>query len=277
MTACKLYLILSAVGVLIFDRISPLFSQSYGVWAVPLVFIGFFVAFVLLQLLTLVLMILFTSIKKAPKGEHFFRFLIKHSLPIVLSVMRVEFNFEGLDKMDDNENMLFVCNHQHDLDPAVIISAFPDKKLSFIGKKEILVELPFIAKAMHLLSCLFIDRENDREGAKTIITAIKYLKSGERSVAVFPEGYTSKTEELLPFRNGSLKMALKSKKPVAVCVLHNTKRITKNMFRRKTVVSLRLIEVIRPEFFENKTTADLGDTIHKMLEENLEEIKKQSV
>ena len=65
--------------------------------------------------------------------------------------MRVEFNFEGLDKMDDNENMLFVCNHQHDLDPAVIISAFPDKKLSFIGKKEILVELPFIANAFAIL------------------------------------------------------------------------------------------------------------------------------
>ena len=277
MTACKLYLILSAVGVLIWDRFSPLFTSSYGWWAVPLIFIGIFVALVLLQFILLASMVLFTSMKKEPKGEKFFRFLLNHSLPIAFWVLKIKVECDGLEKLENPENTFFVCNHQHDFDPAVIYTAFPKSRICFIGKKDIIEELPFIAKAMHLLSCLFIDRENDREAAKTIISAIKYLKSDERSVAVFPEGYTSKTDELLPFRNGSLKIALKSKKSVAVCVLHNTKRITKTMFRRKTVVNLRLIEVIRPEFFENMTTAELGDIIHKMMEENLEEIKKQSV
>ena len=156
----------------------------------------------------------------------------------------------------------------------MIFSAFPDSKISFIGKKEILTEMKFISKAMSLLSCLFINRENDREGAKTIVSAIKYIKADERSIALFPEGYTSKTDELLPFRNGSLKVAVKSEAPIVVCVLNNTKSIVKNMFRRKTVVDFKLLDVIYPESYDGMSTTELGDLIHNKMNTALEELRK---
>ncbi len=62
MTACKLYLILSAVAVVIIDRIAPIFTKPNAVLVVPLMLIGFFTGFILLQLLTLGAMILFPYI-----------------------------------------------------------------------------------------------------------------------------------------------------------------------------------------------------------------------
>lgn len=276
MTACQLYLVISAALVLIFDNFLPIFRQSYSVWLVPLLFVGIFICLVLLQFILLLSLALSHKALKTPSAfkENLFRILLKHSLPIAVFLTRTKINFEGIEKLPEDKNILFVCNHQHDFDPIIIFSAFPDSKISFIGKKDILTEMKFVSKAMSLLSCLFIDRENDREAAKTVISAIKYLKSGERSVGLFPEGYTSKTDELLPFRNGSLKIAIKSKVPVAVCVLNNTKSIPKNMFRRKTVIDFRLADVISPETYENMTTTELGDLIHSKMKTALEEIKK---
>lgn len=275
MTACKLYLIVSAVLVLISDSFFPVFRTSYSLWLVPILFVGFFLALVIIQLIVLGLMIICTNIKKPTKGENFFRLFVKHSLPIIVFLARVKIRFEGIEKLPDDKNILFVCNHQFDFDPVIILSAFPDSKISFIGKKDIIDEMKLATKIMHRLSCLFIDRENDREAAKTIISAIKMLKNSDNSIGLFPEGYCSKTGELLPIRNGSLKIALKSKVPIAVCTLNNTRQIPKNMFRRKTVVDFRLVDVIMPETYEDMTTSELGQIIYNEMSASLEEIKNE--
>ena len=274
MNAPKLYLILSAVVLLIVDRTGGLFRQSNAWWVVPLLYLGIFVAFILLQLLVFVFTILLTDTKKPPKAENFFRFVVRHTIPILTFLAREKIEARGCDKIPEDKNILFVCNHQHDFDPVIIFSAFPYKKISFIGKKDILVEMPFIAKAMHLLSCLFIDRENDREAAKTIISAIKCLKEGDRSIGLFPEGYTSKDGNLQPLRNGSLKIALKSNAKIAVCVVDNMRALPKNICRRKTVIKFRLVDVITPEIYENMTTAELGNLIHSQMETALADMRK---
>ncbi len=274
MTACQLYLILSAAAVVLSNNFLPIFRQSYSWWLVPVMFIGIFLALIIIQFLIFAGMIFFTNIKKAPKGERFFRFLVRHSLPIMIFLVGARIKTEGTEKLPNTKNMLFVCNHQHDFDPVIIFSAFPKATISFIGKKDIMEEMKFVTKAMHRLSCLFIDRDNDREAAKTIISAIKILNKGERSIGLFPEGYCSKTGELQPIRNGSLKIATKAKVPVVVCVVDNTRQVVKNMFRRKTVINFRLVDVIQPEAFENMTTTELGDLIHSKMETALKEIRK---
>ena len=133
--------------------------------------------------------------------------------------------------------------------------------------------MPLIAKAMHRLHSLPIDRENDREAAKTIIKAIKLIKEDKASIGLFPEGYVSKSCELLPLRNGSLKIALKTGVPVAVCALNNTRELPKNIFRRKTEVEFRLLDVIYPEQYEGMNTAELGEIIHSQMADALKEMR----
>lgn len=267
------YLIISAALIPILDNFFDIFKEDYSWWLVPTLFIAFFVGFVIIQFIVFALMIQFTNMKKEPKSVGFFRFLIKNSLPVILWFAGVKINAKGIEELPPNKHMLFVCNHQHDFDPVIILSAFPDADIGFIGKKEIYTTMPFIAKAMHRVYSQPIDRENDREAAKTIVKVINTLKEDKASIAVFPEGYTSTSCELLPFRNGCFKAAVKAKVPIAVCVINNTRSIPKNMFRRKTEVEIRLLKVIFPEEFEGVTTAELGDSIHSLMLENLNEIR----
>lgn len=65
---------------------------------------------------------------------------------------------------------------------------------------------------MRYLHCLFLDRKDIKQGLKTILTAIEKIKSGI-SICIFPEGTRNKNKdelELLPFHEGSFKIASKS-------------------------------------------------------------------
>ena len=194
-------------------------------------------------------------------------------LPTLLKLGGVKVEMQGVENLPQEGRMLVVCNHQHDFDPVIIVNAFPDAELSFIGKKEIFTTMPFAARAMHWLECLYIDRENDREAAKTIIQAIKRIKDDKNSIALFPEGYVSKSCELQPLRNGSLKIALKSQVPVVVCVVNGTRDMAKKLFRGRSTVQFRLLDVITPEQYEGLNTTQLGDIIHEKMRVSLEEIR----
>ena len=269
------YAILSAALIPFLNSFYPILKQSYSWWLVPVLFLGFMLGFVVLQFLILLVMILSTNREKKPRATSFFRFLLKNCLALIIKIVRVEINAEGLEKFPEDSRVLLVCNHQHDFDPAVILSAFPNAQLAFIGKKEIYNEMPFISCVMHRINSLLIDRENDREAAKTIINAIKTIKEDTASIAIFPEGYTSPTCELLPFRNGCFKIAIKANVPIAVCVLNNTREIPKNLFRKKTVVDFKLLDVITPEQFEGKNTTEIGDNIHKQMLDALEKLRNK--
>lgn len=271
------YLVLSAALIPILNNFFDILKQSYSWWLVPVLFIGFFLGFIILHAIWLVLSFAFVRLDSdQEKGANYYRFVLKHTLPLVISLARVKINVSGIpvESIPTDKRMFFVCNHQHDFDPAVIWSVFPDNEIGYIGKKEIYKTMPFIAKIMHKLYGLPIDRDNNREAAKTIIGAIKLLKSEKASVAVFPEGYTSKKCELLPFRNGAFKVALKAKTPIVVCVLNGTRQIPKRMVWRGCEVDFCVVNVIEPEEYEGMNTNELGDMIYAQMQEALVKLKK---
>jgi 1-acyl-sn-glycerol-3-phosphate acyltransferase len=62
---------------------------------------------------------------------------------------------------------------------------------------------------MKHIRCVFMDRKDMKQTAKTILEGIEILKGGY-SMVVFPEGTRTRTGEPLPFKPGSLKLATKS-------------------------------------------------------------------
>lgn len=254
-----------------------IFLGGFSWWLVPIIAVGIFAILFILSLAVLLISFALIDTKSPPeRGSRYFRFMINSLLPTVLFLARVKVNAEGVEKVPENARLFFICNHQHDLDPVIFFYLFPTNKLSFIGKKEIYTEMPYIGKIMHKLNCLPIDRENNREAVKTIISAVKILKEEKASVALFPEGYTSRTSELLPFRNGAFKIAYKANVPIAVCVLNNTRSIPKNIFRRKTVVDFKVLDLLTPEQFSSMSTVELGDKLHTQMKQTIDEMRKKS-
>lgn len=267
------YLVLSAVLIPVLDNFFDILRHPYSWWLVPVLFIAFFLGLVILHLAVTCIWIATANVNKPPKGTAAFRKLANITVPLLLKLTRVSVKVTGAEKVDPDKRMLFVCNHQHDFDPVIMLSVFPDSNLGFIGKKDIYKTMPFIAKAMHRLYCLPIDRENDRAAAKTVIEAARILKSGKASIGLFPEGYTSKTCELLPFRNGSFKIAYRAGADITVCAINNTRSIPKRMFLRHTTVELRVLDVIPYEKYKDMATHELGDMIHAEMEAALAEMR----
>ncbi|MBQ8203967.1 MAG: 1-acyl-sn-glycerol-3-phosphate acyltransferase [Clostridia bacterium] len=258
--------IVASAAITLFSGVT---TASGSIWKTPLMLIGCFVGFVIVHAAVFFLAILAVNPKKkVPKAQtKFLRAVIKYTLPAALTLARVTVHITGLEKVPEGERFLLVCNHIHNIDPAIIIYALPDAELSFVGKKEIEVTMPFVYKAFKGLNCILIDRENNREGAKAIIEACRLIKEDVSSIGIFPEGYTSLDGNLQPFRNGALKIATKTGSKIVVCSLVGTKEAIKNIILHRSHIYLDIIDVI--DTADNTNTNELGDKIHAEMLENI--------
>ena len=90
----------------------------------------------------------------------------------------------------------------------------------FIAKKEV-KKFPILSLWMKNMTCLFLDMDDMRQGLKTILTAVDNVKAGY-SVFIMPEGTRNHNEEMLPFKEGSFKVAEKSGCPIVPIAFSNT-------------------------------------------------------
>ncbi|MCJ7856906.1 1-acyl-sn-glycerol-3-phosphate acyltransferase [Lachnospiraceae bacterium NSJ-143] len=125
----------------------------------------------------------------------------------------------GAENIPENQNVLFVSNHQSNLD-FVLLLAKLNKPVGFIAKVE-LEKIPLLRDWMRVINCLFMDRDDMRQQVKTIVEGINLLKSG-KSMVVFPEGTRSKDGKMIDFKAGSFKLATKSKVPIVPVTIDGT-------------------------------------------------------
>ena len=239
---------------------------SCSVWLLPVLFAGFYL--VLLALAVLFLWICCSRVDMASQQEAdspFYRRLMHPYIEALIMALGVRIHTEGLEKTPKEGRFLLVCNHLFIADPGVILHCFKKSQLAFITKQENR-KLPFVGPIMHKILCQPIDRENDRAALKTILRCIQLLKEDKCSMAVFPEGYTSRDGKLHHFRPGVFKIAQKANVPIVVCTLQNTRAIFKN--RKKlghTDVHLHLVTVIPPEEIKGLSTVEVSDRVYECM------------
>ncbi|MBE5932071.1 MAG: 1-acyl-sn-glycerol-3-phosphate acyltransferase [Lachnospiraceae bacterium] len=127
-----------------------------------------------------------------------------------LFVCRAKVNVLGKENIPD-EACLFVGNHRSYFD--ILISHEAIKRpAGFVAKKEIL-KVGLLALYMKDISCLFLDRNDIKQGLETMNKGGELLKQGH-SMILFPEGTRSQQDGMLPFKEGGYKMAEKAKCPI---------------------------------------------------------------
>ncbi len=151
--------------------------------------------------------------------------IVKFMFRLFLSVAGVHITVKGMENIPDDRAVLYVGNHRSYFDILVGYVTVPTL-MGFIAKKE-MQRYPSLNRWMENVHCLFLDRENIREGLKTILQGIEQVKAGI-SVWIFPEGTRNRNEdilEMLPFKEGSLKIAEKAKSPVIPVAITGTAEI----------------------------------------------------
>lgn len=151
--------------------------------------------------------------------------ITNHFLRVMLRIAGAKVTVSGLDNVPKDEAVLYVSNHRSYFDILVGYTTVPTPT-SFLSKKEML-KFPCVNHWMKFLNCLFLDRENIREGLKTILQGIEQMKAGY-SVFVMPEGTRNHEEHLLPFHEGTFKLAEKSGCAIVPVAMTNTDAIWEN-------------------------------------------------
>ena len=206
--------------------------------------------------------------KEYKKDSKLYRLLLNMASVIGLWFMRVRIHVSGTEKLPKDEKLLFVGNHRSNFDPIITWYALRDWKISYISKSGNF-KIPIFGRIIRRCCFMAIDRESPRKAINTINQASELLKEQEVSVGVYPEGTRSKSGELLPFHNGVLRIAQKANASIAVVVLKGTEKIHKNYPFHRTYVEMTIAEVIPSEQVSSTRSAELGDKVRNIIENNL--------
>ena len=150
------------------------------------------------------------KLDKAGKNQDKLKLMDKIILKCTKNLVKIsgaELIVTGTENIPLNEPVLYVSNHQGNMDIPILYSTAP-QTMAFVAKKE-MEKIPMLGYWMKQRGCVFIDRDNARSSLKSINQAIEGLKSGN-SIAVFPEGTRSKGPEIGCFKPGSLRIAIKA-------------------------------------------------------------------
>lgn len=228
----------------------------------------FLILFLTLSLPILGLEWLFAKINKEKSDYRSLR-IVQRAFRFILKITGVELTVIGEENVPD-EPVLFIGNHRSFFD--ILITYSRCKRLTgYVAKKE-MDKYPSLRTWMRRLYCLFLDRENPKEGLKTVLQGIEYLKNGI-SVCIFPEGTrnTGKELSLLPFKDGALKMADKTGCAIIPMSMNNTAEIFENHFPRikKTHVILEYGKPIYPVDLEKDVRKHLGTYCQEIIQETI--------
>jgi 1-acyl-sn-glycerol-3-phosphate acyltransferase len=187
-----------------------------------------------------------------------FRMVIRLSGATVLAL--------GEDRIPKDTAVLYVGNHRSFFDIILTYVRVP-RLTGYVAKKEML-KVPLLKDWMRNLHCLFLDRQNIREGLKTILKGVELVKSGI-SVCIFPEGTRNKTADtFLPFHEGSLKIAEKGKVPIIPMTIVNSAGIFEDHFPKikKATVVIEYGEPIYIDSLPKEDRKNLGSRVQQLIE-----------
>ena len=172
----------------------------------------------------------------------------------------------GLENIPEDHPVLFVGNHRSIFD-IILAGSLIKYPVGFVAKKE-LQGTP-ITLIMEEIHGLFLDREDPRQGLKTILTAIDYVKSGI-SMFIFPEGTRCKVEgTFLPFHAGSFKIATKAKVPIVPVTIVGMGDVFEDHYPRLkwAPVVIEFGKPIETADMDRNAQKDLPDKVKALMEE----------
>ena len=190
---------------------------------------------------------------------------------VILKLTGADITVIGEENVPKDTPVLYICNHRSYFDILLTYSRCPIRT-GYVAKKE-MERYPLLSDWMHNLHCLFLDRQDIKQGLKTILQAVENVKSGI-SVCIFPEGTRNKNEaetELLPFHEGSFKIATKSKCPIIPIAINNSASIWEASFPKMKAFHI-VIEYGRPiipEELDRDTQRHLGAYTQNIIREML--------
>lgn len=199
--------------------------------------------------------------------------IVQWAFNVILFIAGTKVTVIGEENIPADEAVLYIGNHKSFFD--IVITYARCKRLTGYVSKLSMKKVPLLSVWMMRLHCLFLNRDDIKEGLKTILAGIENIKNGI-SMCIFPEGTRNTTDALmLPFKEGSFKMAEKTGCAIIPMAITNSAEIFENHLPKlkRTHVILEYGKPIYPNELDKETRKKLGahcqGIIQEMLEKNV--------
>ena len=133
-----------------------------------------------------------------------------------------------------------------------------------------LKHFPFINVWMVFINCLFIDRKDLRQSLQVILKGIEMVKGGY-SIFIAPEGTRNYNKEMLPFKEGSLKIAQKTGCPIIPVSINNADNIFESHvpWVKKGNIIIEYGEPVYPKQLDEEDQKFLSKYVQEIIRETL--------
>ena len=146
--------------------------------------------------------------------------IVQWAFRVILFLAGTKVTVKGEENVPKDEPVMYIGNHRSYFDNVITYARVPGLT-GYVAKKEIL-KWPLLVNWMRNLHCLFLDRNDVKQGLKTILAAIDKVKSGI-SICIFPEGTRNRVNHtFLKFHEGSFKIASKTGCAIVPMCLYNS-------------------------------------------------------
>lgn len=193
--------------------------------------------------------------------------IVKWAFRMIVRITGTKVIAIGEERIPTDTAVVYVGNHRSYFDVVLTYLRVP-RSTGYIAKKEML-RYPLLKNWMRNLHCLFLDRDNVKEGMKTILTAIEKVKSGI-SITIFPEGTRNTVPDtFLPFHNGSFKIAEKGNVPIVPMSIVNSAAIFEDHLPRMKKATV-IIEYCEPIYMKDLSPEDrknIGNYVSSIIQE----------
>ena len=198
--------------------------------------------------------------------------MVQWALGTIGKICGVKLTVIGKENIPKDQAVLYVCNHRSYFDIILGYSIMPG--LTGYISIDDLEKVPLLNIWMRRLYCLFLNRTDMKQGLKTILKAIEYIKQGV-SICIFPEGTRNRGEEgsLLEFKEGSFKIAEKTGCPVIPMAISHTADVILNHMPKVTPchVTIEYGEPIYPKELPKEQKRALGAMTKGRIQEMLDQ------
>ena len=181
----------------------------------------------------------------------------------------------GRENIPADTAVLYVGNHRSYFDIVLTLSLFP-RVTGYVAKVE-MRKWPLLNLWMKNIHCLFLNRDNIKEGLKTVLEGAEQVKNGI-SLCIFPEGTRNKTNDtFLPFHDGSFKIAERGGVPVVPMVIVNSAAVFEDHLPKvkKAKVVIEFQEPVYIDRLEKDVKKNLGNHVSGIISKRYFELKRE--
>lgn len=251
--------------------LTGLYTTWYYYFIPILLFIPmYWVSFVALVLFSGFVGLFFSKKKDIQKPNGYFYWITVNGIAEVLRFLRVKVKITGLEKLPKG-TFVAVYNHRSVIDPFVLMTRLPVKRIVMISKPEN-EKIPVVGKHMHYSGFLTIDRKSPMKARTTVEKSAAWVREGIASVAISPEGTRSRSGKLLAFRAAPFSTARKAEAPLVITTMTNTEKVFKRFPWRSTTIELHIVDVIEPEAVTTVSSFDLSASVRQKMLDDLGEV-----